>query len=162
MTTPRPRGTTETGEHVRRFVLLLLVAGTIVTGIELILLGHVEEFTQWVPLAVLPASLVVLVWHRIDRARRSTRVLQGAMVVCIACGAAGLWFHYTGNAEFELEMYPSLGGWELVRESLSGATPALAPAAMIQIGLLGLIYTYRHPFLDCAPPRVGAAVTSVE
>jgi len=25
--------------------------------------------------------------------------------------------------------------------------PALAPGAMIQLGLLGLVYTYRHPFI---------------
>jgi hypothetical protein len=27
------------------------------------------------------------------------------------------------------------------------APPALAPASMIQLGLLGLLYTYRHPSL---------------
>ncbi len=162
MTMPRHADLTDAGTRLRRFILLLFVTGTIVTGIDLILLGHVEEFRQWVPLTVLPASLAALVWHRLDRARRSTRVLQGTMVVCIACGAAGLWFHYTGNAEFELEMYPSLGGWALVREALSGATPALAPLAMIQIGLLGLVYTYRHPFLDSASPRAGAPETTVE
>ena len=27
------------------------------------------------------------------------------------------------------------------------APPALAPAGMIQMGLLGLLYTYRHPAL---------------
>jgi hypothetical protein len=30
----------------------------------------------------------------------------------------------------------------------SKAPPALAPAAMIQMGLLGLLYTYKHPRSD--------------
>jgi hypothetical protein len=38
----------------------------------------------------------------------------------------------------------------LFREALSGATPALAPGTMVQFGLLGLLYTYRHPRLDAA------------
>ena len=32
---------------------------------------------------------------------------MGAFVVS---GVVGLWLHYQGNAEFELEMYPSLQG----------------------------------------------------
>jgi hypothetical protein len=47
-------------------------------------------------------------------------------------------------------MNPALAGFELVRESLSGATPALAPGTMIQLGLIGLAYTYRHPRLGDA------------
>jgi len=41
-------------------------------------------------------------------------------------------------------MDPSLEGWALfVKVIRAKAPPALAPAAMIQIGLLGLLYTYR-------------------
>jgi hypothetical protein len=49
--------------------------------------------------------------------------------------------------EFELEMYPSMAGFELVRESMSGATPALAPGTMLVLALIGLTYSYRHPRL---------------
>ena len=31
---------------------------------------------------------------------------------------------------------------------LRGATPALAPGAMVQLGLLGLAFTFRHPVLE--------------
>ncbi len=148
MTTIRQRDTAGTGGRLRNFVLLVFVAGTLGTSTELVLLGHVEDVWQWVPVALLPFSLLVVAWHRLDRAPRSTRVLQGVLGLCVAGGAAGLWFHYAGNAAFELEMYPSMAGWELVRETLTGATPVLAPAAMIQLGLLGLTYTYRHPFLE--------------
>ena len=36
---------------------------------------------------------------------------------------------------------------KLVWKALRGATPALAPGALAQLGLLGLLYTYRHPAL---------------
>jgi hypothetical protein len=35
----------------------------------------------------------------------------------------------------------------LLWKVMSGAAPALAPGAMVQLGLLGLIYTFRHPAL---------------
>jgi len=50
-----------------------------------------------------------------------------------------------GNTEFQHEMDPTLEGWTLfVKVMRAKAPPALAPAANIQIGLLGLLYTYRH------------------
>ena len=67
------------------------------------------------------------------------------MLLCIAAGVAGGWLHYDGNAEFELEMDALLEGLELFEESMTGATPVLAPGAMIQIGLVGLAYCFRHP-----------------
>jgi hypothetical protein len=44
-------------------------------------------------------------------------------------------------------MYPSLGGVQLVRETLTGATPVLAPGSMTLLGLVGLAHTYGHPQL---------------
>ena len=62
-------------------------------------------------------------------------------------GVVGLWLHYQGNTEFELEMYPSLEGLALFWEAIRGATPTLAPGTMLELGLLGLAYMYRHPVL---------------
>ena len=75
------------------------------------------------------------------------------MALFIASGLVGLWFHCSGNMAFELEMSSTTAGWELLRETLSGAIPALAPALMVHLGLLGLIYTYRHPLLEHGPAR---------
>ena len=60
----------------------------------------------------------------------------------VAGGIVGLILHYRGNVEFELEMHPAASGLALFWESVRSATPALAPAAMIQLGLLGLVYAY--------------------
>ena len=43
---------------------------------------------------------------------------------------------------------PFSGGVQLVWEALRGATPALAPGTMILLGLMGLLYCYRHPALE--------------
>ena len=94
MTAPPNRDSADTLARLRDFVLVIFVAGAIGTGSELVLLGHFEDVWQWVPLALLPASLLVVVWHRVERAHLSTRVLQGTMGLCVASGVAGLWFHY--------------------------------------------------------------------
>jgi hypothetical protein len=60
----------------------------------------------------------------------------------------GVGLHYDGNEEFELEMYPTMAGVELVQNTLTGATPVLAPGSMTLLGLDGLAHTYRHPSLN--------------
>ena len=79
------------------------------------------------------------------------------MLAFVASGGLGVALHYRGNEAFELEMYPSRAGFELVRETLTGATPVLAPGSMSLLGLVGLVVTYRHP----SRPAVGAAGSSM-
>ena len=70
------------------------------------------------------------------------------MVLFVAAGFLGMAMHYNGNREFQQEMDPSLAGWPLfVKIITSKAPPALAPAAMIQMGLLGCSIPIRHPAL---------------
>jgi hypothetical protein len=69
------------------------------------------------------------------------------MVAYVLAGALGVFLHLRSNVEFEKEMRPSIAGRELVLETLTGAIPALAPGAMAQLGLLGLLICYRHPLI---------------
>ncbi len=131
----------------RGCLLVLFLIGVVGTGAELLLLGHTEDLWQWVPLVLMAGSLVTLGWRVVDRGARSLHVFRGMMILFVLSGVVGLWLHYDGNAEFELEMYPGLQGFELFRESVTGATPTLAPGTMLEFGLLGLLYTYRHPAL---------------
>ena len=133
---------------IRAILLLALVSGLVGLGIELLLLEHFEDWRQKIPLALIALGLLVLVWHAIDRRDAPVRALQLLMVAFVAAGAIGMTLHYQGNVEFELELYPSLSGIELFRKSMMGATPALAPGAMIQLALIGLAYTYKHPRLE--------------
>ena len=114
---------------------------------ELLLLEHFEDVWQWTPIILIALALVTLLWHALDRSAASLNVLRGLMVLFVVGGALGVVLHFQGNVEFELEMYPDLSGWNLFRDSMMGATPALAPGAMVQIGLVGLAWTFRHPAL---------------
>lgn len=142
-------------ETVRRALFYLLCLGILGAGAELLLLEHYEDPWQLAPLIVLGLGLIVLVWCGVTQSRVSVRLLQTVMAVFIVTGIIGLWMHYSGNAEFELEMAPTRSGLSLVWESLRGATPAVAPATMLYLGLLGLVYTGRHPSLvptSCEEP----------
>jgi hypothetical protein len=126
---------------VRRLLGVVFITGLVGTGIELLLLEHTEDW-QLVPLVLIALGLAAAGWLLATRSAVAARAVQGLMMLFVVSGAVGLGLHYQGNVEFELEMYPSLEGWELFRKAMSGATPALAPGTMIQLGLIGLAYVY--------------------
>lgn len=131
-------------------LLAILVLGLLGTAAELILLQHYGDWMQVVPLALIVLTLIAVVWHVLVPSAPNVRVLQALMVLFVVAGPIGMGLHYDANAEFEHEMDPSLSGVRLFSESLSGATPLLAPGTMVQLGLIGLVYTYRHPRLESA------------
>jgi hypothetical protein len=121
--------------------------GTLGLTVELFLLGHTDSSTQFIPFAALALALVATASVLVRPGRRTIRLFQGVMVLCVAAGVTGLVLHYRGNVEFELEMHPERRGLELFWQAARGATPALAPGALAQLGLLGLVAVFRHPLL---------------
>lgn len=136
---------------LRTFLLITLLVSLAGTTAELLLLEHFEDVWQWVPIALMVGALLTLGSHALERGPTSLNVLRGLMVLSLASGFIGVLLHYKGNVEFELEMYPDLSGWKLFKDSMMGATPALAPGAMMQIGLIGLAWTFRHPAYKSQP-----------
>jgi hypothetical protein len=136
---------------IRRLLLALVAIGATGLEVELLLLEHWDSTVQYTPLVLLGVVLaaVLLVWRRPSSA--TVRFFQVVMGLCVVAGVVGIVLHYRGNVEFELEHEP-LHGWKLFWEAIRGATPALAPGAMAQLGLLGLVYCYRHPALRRDPP----------
>ncbi len=132
---------------LRRLLLLLVLVGAAGLLAELGLLEHFEDPPQWIPLALLALGMVATVALLARRTRLTVRVFQGIMALCVVAGVVGVWLHFKGNMEFELEHDASLAGLQLFWTSVRGATPALAPGSLAQLGLLGLLYTYRHPVL---------------
>lgn len=130
---------------IRRILLATLLLSLTGTGAELLLLEHFEDAWQWTPIVLMGTSLLALGWFALDRGPRSLNVFRGLMVLFMVSGIVGVALHYKGNVEFELEMYPDMSGWKLFKETMMGATPALAPGAMAQIGLIGLAWAFRHP-----------------
>ncbi|HEU4830141.1 MAG TPA: hypothetical protein VFT04_13185 [Gemmatimonadales bacterium] len=131
----------------RRALLLLLVIGLIGTALELVLMEHLEDWWQRIPLVLIGAALGVLLWHAVARTRASVYALRILMAIFVASAAAGMVLHAKGNREFALETKPGIAGQEIVAEMLTGAFPALAPGTMALLGLIGLLFTWRHPAL---------------
>ena len=132
---------------LKRFLGLILFVGMLGTGTELLLLGHTEGWTQLIPLIVLAVSLLSAVAVALRPSSPLVHSFRGAMCLLLTSGAVGIVMHYQGNSEFELEMHANIRGVELMWNTLTGATPALAPGTMTLLGLLGLLYSYRHPAL---------------
>ena len=155
MTTIRALGD---GGVLRPLQLALVAIGAAGLEVELLLLEHFESVLQWTPLVLLGGVLVAagLVWRRPSSS--TVRFFQAVMLLCVAAGMVGVFLHYRGNVEFELEREP-IHGLRLFWESIRGATPALAPGAMAQLGLLGLVYSYRHPALRRNSPVQSPGIT---
>lgn len=134
---------------LRRLLLALLLLGVAGTTVELLFLGHDEDAKQIIPLASAAATVLAVGWHLIRPSRNSVRAIRAAMVVLIMTGLAGVALHFTSNAEFQREVDPGVSGqalfWKVMRAK---APPALAPGVFVQLGLLGLVFTYRHPVMS--------------
>lgn len=147
MTSPEPAG------RLRVFLSAILLFGLTGSGTELMLLNHHEDFKQAIPLGLIAAALLALGWHAVAAGRATVRALQAVMLLFVIAGLAGVTLHFQSTLEFQREIDPSLRGLELVMKALRAkAPPALAPGVMVQLGLIGLAFTYRHPALEASRP----------
>jgi hypothetical protein len=133
-------------DAARRILLAILIAGIAGISLELWLMAHTEDVYQLIPLwlAVLGAIAIATVALRPSSA--TVRLFQAVMALFLISGVAGMYLHFQVNMEFQQEMDPALSGLPLYQKAiLAKSPPALAPGAMIQLGLIGLAYTFRHP-----------------
>jgi len=144
---PRLMRSTLTRATVGQLLLALVVIGIVGLEVELALLRHAESFSQWIPHVTLFIGLLATAAVYFRTGPRTLRVFQTMMIIFTAVGALGVYFHLHGNVEFAQERDPSLSGVRLLWKALRGASPALAPGALAQLGLLGLLYGYKHPAL---------------
>jgi hypothetical protein len=138
----------EAVKTIRLILLITVVSGMIGLEAELLLLGHIKPLLQLVPVLLIGLGLGALAWHRISPGSQSLKLFQGTMALCIASGLMGIVVHLAFSASEATKKDTTLHGLKLFRVALTGAAPPFAPAAMIQIGLVGLAYTFRHPSLD--------------
>ena len=111
---------------MRRGVLGLLVLGTAGVLVELVVLNHYADANQMIPVAVCATGLIVAAWLALAPGLVVVRVFQFVMLVYAGSAVVGATLHTVGDA----------------------AAPVLAPGVLLQLGLLGLLATYRHPALD--------------
>ena len=136
---------------LRRLLLGLLAFGLVGTATDLLLIGHDEDAWQVMPLAMISVALVATVGlartsPATGREAIAVRLFRAVMVLLIVTGGVGAVLHYRANMEFKLEMDPSLSGLALFASVVRAkAPPAMAPATLVLLGLLGLAAAYRRP-----------------
>ncbi|MEO7790392.1 MAG: hypothetical protein ABIX28_12550 [Vicinamibacterales bacterium] len=131
---------------LRRLLLVLLLIGLAGSATELVLLKHYENGWMLVPFVAIVVALVAAVWRLVRPGSGSVMGLQLAMLPLIVGGGLGMLLHYNGGLEFQVDMDPTLSRWQLFWKVVHmQAPPALAPGLLVQLGLLGLISTYRDP-----------------
>ena len=132
-------------ERLRRWLLWVLVLGLAGTEAELLLLEHYEDSWQLAPIFLIGLAMAVVAWHAMRQNAASLRALRILMVLFLAAGLAGVGLHFRGAAEFQLEIDPAMGTWNLVKRVMRAkAPPVLAPGVMLQLGLIGLAYGFSN------------------
>jgi hypothetical protein len=131
---------------MRQMLFGVLLAGMAGTLAELLLTSHTEDAWQWAPVVLLAAGLPVTLATALRPAPPVIAGMRLLMLLCIAAGALGTYFHFHGNSEFVAELSPGLTGFAFFAEVMTRSTPPpLAPGTMIILGLLGLVCCYRLP-----------------
>ena len=130
---------------VRLRLFLRLLAGGLFAGTiaELVLAEHVEEPIQWLPFILCGLGLLVMAWAWLRPQRIATFALIGVMVLTMGASFFGMWEHFEGNRAFTLERRPTASGWYLLRHSLQGGAPLLAPGILIVGAAVALAGTVR-------------------
>lgn len=127
---------------MRRLLLVAYAFGSVGVAAELLLMEHTEGIWQLIPVILIVASIVPLLWQWFVPKRGIVKMFQWMMSLFALSGLLGIWLHYDGKAEFKLEIDPELSGWALFWECIHGPSmpPVLAPGTMILLGLVGLAF----------------------
>lgn len=123
--------------YLSRLLLAIFFFGLLGTAAELLLLGHFEDVQQFIPLALIAIGVIAVVWFGKRPSPTSLKVFRTTLVLFAASGMLGVFLHYRGNVEFEMEREESLGGLRLFWEAMTGATPALAPGSLVLLAAIG-------------------------
>ena len=135
-------------DAARRILLTILVLGIAGITLELWLMAHTEDFYQQIPLWLAGTAVASTVAVAVRPSIGTVRLFQAVMALFLLSGVVGMVLHFQVNIEFQKEMDAALSGLALYQKAiLAKSPPALAPGAMIQLGLIGLAYTFRHPAL---------------
>ena len=129
----------------RHFLLILAVSTFCFIPAELALSGHTEGFYQLIPFVVSGLSLLLIGIWWISKSDWSLKLTRGAMLVSCAASLLGSIKHFQHNLEFELEIRPGTVWTDVFWETISGASPLLAPGILFLAGVMALAALYKWP-----------------
>ncbi|MCB0216826.1 MAG: hypothetical protein H6648_02205 [Caldilineae bacterium] len=128
--------------RLRRFLLWAVAGACLALPVELALAEHVESPLQQLPFALCALGLAGALWMLRRPSRPARLGLRGAMLLQALGGVWGIWAHLQANLELELEIRPTEGLAQVWPAALMGASPLLAPGALILVAALGLAATH--------------------
>jgi len=111
---------------LRHGMLGLVVLGTTGLAVELVVLEHYTDWNQLIPVAVSGSGLLAAACVALAPNLLTLRVWQFTMLLYVGTGITGITMHA-----------------DVVSDTVD--PPLLAPGLFVQLGLLGLLYTFRHP-----------------
>ena len=131
---------TKRGFNVKQVIFAALLFMMLGTSLELYLIHHYEDTQQLIPLLCIAIAILGVFILFYKRTKQTFKIFKFILIITALSGVYGIFLHLQVNFEFEKEMTPTATNWELCIESLSGALPALAPASMIVLALIGYAY----------------------
>lgn len=134
--------------QIRQFLLIIAAAVFIMTVTELFFLSHWSETIQLLPFALSGLGLITLALAYFRPSTATIKVLQWSMILIGLCSLIGIYEHMANNFGFQLEIQRNATTWELVRATLEGANPVLAPGILALGAAIGWTAAYQDPLLD--------------
>lgn len=131
-------------QQLRRFLLLLSVMLFGAALVELWLVGHTEDWIQWIPFGLSTAGSIASLLMLFLPGRSTVRILRICMVVVVLGTLFGIYQHIAGNIALEREIDPKATTSRVVSRGLSGGNPLLAPGILAIAAVLALAATYRY------------------
>ncbi|NQV72850.1 hypothetical protein HQ496_06990 [bacterium] len=129
----------------RHFLLVLAISTFCLIPAELALTGHTEGFFQLIPFVVSGLSLLMIgVWW-FRKSSWSLWLTRVVMLVSCAASFLGVIKHFQHNLEFELEIRPGAVWTNVFMETISGASPLLAPGILFLAGVMVLAALHKWP-----------------
>ena len=128
-------------DRYRRFLLgtaALVFVGTLV---ELALIGHYQDWIQWVPFGLCALGLGAVALVRFAPSPGRLGAARAALGAVGAGGLLGVYQHFAHNLEFEREIRPGAALGEVLPEAVTGASPLLASGVLILAAALAYAAT---------------------
>ena len=139
-------------EHVlarlRQFLLIISAGVFVMTVTELFFLSHWSETIQFLPFALSGLGLITLTLAYFRPGHRTLNGMRWSMLVIGVCSFIGFYEHMKNNYGFWLEIKPNSSAWDLIKATLEGANPVLAPGILLLGAVIGLVAIYKHPLLE--------------
>ncbi len=140
--------TNDTAHNLRRIMLAIMAFMIAGTTAELLLIEHFKSGTQWIAVAMVALAALAIGLILLVNAVWALRVFQVAMVLVALSGAIGVKEHLEANLKVAQESQKDSQVMTQILTAFKGFVPALAPGALVPLGLLGLAFTYKHPMLN--------------